>query len=355
MKDFDHQKNDAPTDPASPIMKSHGQTARGSGDAPHVASDLASHSGPDADALRSPELSHPANAAPLADLLGQLQHSHGNIYVQRVVADLNEAKSGTGSQSTTQGLDAGTRSEMESAFGENFGDVRVHTDADAERLNTELGARAVTRGRDIYFAAGEYNPATAAGKHLVAHELTHVIQQEGGSARDQGHSIGAVGDPFEREAARAAVLAVRGEHVHVEKRGAAAPACQLDQRGAQAAPPQPAPSSEGTATTSVDVTAAPSGRLPNGVIYNYSGSSEQDLANHFFWLSMPSGMTLQLATQETQGALVTTDGEKKVVFVQARPGQNPRVEITFTEGKKRTVVTFILPRRAAAPPQPHRR
>jgi hypothetical protein len=265
MKDFEQQKTDAPTEPASPIRKARGQTARGSRDAGHVASDLASHSGPDADALRSPELSHPANATPLADLLGQLQHSHGNTYVQRVVADMNEAKSGVGSQSTDQGLDAGTRSEMESAFGENFGDVRVHADDDAERLNTKLGARAVTRGRDIYFGTGEYNPGTREGKELLAHELTHVVQQSANPAGRKTDSVNQPGDKFEQEADRVASAVVRGERAPAVDRGAA-PSFQLQPRPGGAAQVVPG---------AIDLNREPHGPLPAGATYSYDASAHE--------------------------------------------------------------------------------
>src|SRR6185369_7993194 len=81
-----------------------------------------------------------------------------------------------------QTLEGGFRSQMESAFGESFGDVRVHTGSEAETATQQLGARAFTRGRDIYFGSGEYNPTTPEGKQLLAHELTHVIQQLPGLA-----------------------------------------------------------------------------------------------------------------------------------------------------------------------------
>lgn len=70
-----------------------------------------------------------------------------------------------------------TRVGMESAFGTDFNDVRVHTDSSAVQMNRQIGARAFTHGSDIYFNEGEYNPETREGKHLIAHELTHTLQQ----------------------------------------------------------------------------------------------------------------------------------------------------------------------------------
>ncbi|MEB3216077.1 MAG: DUF4157 domain-containing protein [Nostocales cyanobacterium 94392] len=70
------------------------------------------------------------------------------------------------------------RSRMEPRFGADFAGVRVHRGSEASTLNRELGAQAFTRQRDIYFGAGRYQPDTREGQRLLAHELTHVVQQE---------------------------------------------------------------------------------------------------------------------------------------------------------------------------------
>ncbi len=70
-----------------------------------------------------------------------------------------------------------TRSSMESGFGADFSNVKVHTGTQANDMNKELGARAFTHGSDIYFNKGEYSPGTTSGQHLLAHELTHTVQQ----------------------------------------------------------------------------------------------------------------------------------------------------------------------------------
>jgi phage-related protein len=70
-----------------------------------------------------------------------------------------------------------TRGRMERGFGADFSGVRVHTGAEAAQLNQGLQAQAFTRGNHIYFAAGRYEPESSAGRHLVAHELAHVVQQ----------------------------------------------------------------------------------------------------------------------------------------------------------------------------------
>jgi hypothetical protein len=76
-------------------------------------------------------------------------------------------------------LDANIRRSMEGAFGADFSGVRVHTDAKADTLNRSLNARAFTTGNNLFFRRGEYNPGSSGGKQLLAHELTHVVQQGG--------------------------------------------------------------------------------------------------------------------------------------------------------------------------------
>lgn len=69
------------------------------------------------------------------------------------------------------------RSFMEPRFGADFSQVRVHTDSEAVQMNRDLSAQAFAHGSDIYFGAGKYNPGSSDGKRLLAHELTHVVQQ----------------------------------------------------------------------------------------------------------------------------------------------------------------------------------
>lgn len=80
-------------------------------------------------------------------------------------------------------LENSSRIFFENRMGRNFADVRVHTDARANATARSLRARAFTVGNDIAFAQGEYQPATMAGNRLLAHELTHVVQQSRGSTQ----------------------------------------------------------------------------------------------------------------------------------------------------------------------------
>jgi Domain of unknown function (DUF4157)/DNA/RNA non-specific endonuclease len=80
-------------------------------------------------------------------------------------------------RSSGRPLDIETRRSMESRMGFDFGKVRVHTDARAAASARAMGARAYTVGSDVVFAAGRYAPQSAEGRRLLAHELTHVVQQ----------------------------------------------------------------------------------------------------------------------------------------------------------------------------------
>jgi hypothetical protein len=79
-----------------------------------------------------------------------------------------------------RGLDAAVRADMEARFHADFSRVRVHLDARADQVAADLGALAFTSGSAIGFRSGQYAPATTAGRRLLAHELTHVLQQGGG-------------------------------------------------------------------------------------------------------------------------------------------------------------------------------
>jgi Domain of unknown function (DUF4157) len=80
-------------------------------------------------------------------------------------------------------LDPGVRADMESRFGENFFDVRIHDDEGAHRAAAALEAKAYTHGGDVAFAEGRYRPQSADGKRLLAHELAHVVQQRRGGSQ----------------------------------------------------------------------------------------------------------------------------------------------------------------------------
>ncbi len=83
------------------------------------------------------------------------------------------------------------KTSMGSAFGTDFNDVKIHTGSEAVQMSDELGAQAFTHGNDIYFNEGKYNINSTSGKHLLAHELTHTVQQ-----RSAPHAIQKSDDEF---------------------------------------------------------------------------------------------------------------------------------------------------------------
>ena len=85
-----------------------------------------------------------------------------------------------------QPLDSATRDFMEPRFGHNFGQVRVHADTKAAESARAVDALAYTVGRNVVFGAGQYAPGTTEGRRILAHELTHVIQQNRGPAPHPG-------------------------------------------------------------------------------------------------------------------------------------------------------------------------
>jgi hypothetical protein len=107
-----------------------------------------------------------------------------------------------------QPLSAGSRSFFEPLFGRDFSEVRVHTGRQAANSARAISARAYTTGQDVVFAQGNYTPGTAAGDKLLAHELTHVVQQREGLQLDGG--MGQAGDSYERQADDVADAVGRG-------------------------------------------------------------------------------------------------------------------------------------------------
>lgn len=89
------------------------------------------------------------------------------------------------SRGAAHALDAATQSLMESHFGQDFSQVRIHTGASADQSAKSINALAYTVGPDVVFRAGQYAPETAAGKKVLAHELAHVVQQRRGQARHE--------------------------------------------------------------------------------------------------------------------------------------------------------------------------
>jgi hypothetical protein len=134
-------------------------------------------------------------------------------------------------RSPAQPLDAATRSFFEPRFGHDFARVRVHTDAKAAESSRAVNALAYTVGRDVVFSAGRFTPGTAAGRRLLAHELTHVVQQSGAGERTHSLALGPAADGYEREADAAAGAISRGADSAEGESVSTAPDSRLQRQG----------------------------------------------------------------------------------------------------------------------------
>lgn len=151
-----------------------------------------------------------------AAILG-LQRLAGNASVVQLLGADEEAQSpvhdvvGKGGGAP---LDDGVRSNMEGRFGQDFGDVRVHTDAQASKSAESVGANAYTVGSDIVFRSGHFDAASPVGQRTLAHELTHVVQQRSGpvdgSPAPGGINLSSPSDRFEQAAEQNATSVMSG-------------------------------------------------------------------------------------------------------------------------------------------------
>lgn len=117
-------------------------------------------------------------------------------------------------------LPASVRGDMERRFGRSFQRVRIHSDIAAHRLSDQVGARAFAYKNDIYFGRNQFRPETKEGRHLLAHELTHAVQQ--GAAPRIAKGLGAGTAAFSTgpsEAAKGVVQRVSGKKHKLESMG----------------------------------------------------------------------------------------------------------------------------------------
>jgi hypothetical protein len=116
------------------------------------------------------------------------------------------------SSSTGQPLPQELAARFSASLGADLSGVRIHTGAESASAARAVGAKAYAVGQDVHFAAGQYDPASAAGQHLLAHEVAHTVQQSGGSELRQNKlEVSSPGDAHEAEADRAADAMVAGE------------------------------------------------------------------------------------------------------------------------------------------------
>lgn len=169
-------------------------------------------------AVRTPKPEHkdpvkhpPDGAQATLPPLAGLQRRVGNRAVQRLLAqraaegpvelDEDTATRINRERGGGQPLDSALQAQVGAAMGHDFGGVRVHTSPQADGLSRQLSATAFTTGRDVFFRQGAYEPHSSSGQELIAHELTHVVQQGSGAVSGGGSmTVNPPGDAYEQEA-----------------------------------------------------------------------------------------------------------------------------------------------------------
>ena len=169
---------------------------------------------PKASRIEEPVTNHVGRAAAEGrhDVLGEagmmgLQRAAGNSAVSSMVEDepspVHDVISSGG-----RPLEPDVRADMEGRLGADFGDVKVHDDAAAHRSAQAVNAHAYTVGSNVVFQRDKYDPGSDAGRVMLAHELTHVVQQRSGpvdgTPTSGGIKVSDPSDRFERDAAASA-------------------------------------------------------------------------------------------------------------------------------------------------------
>lgn len=152
-------------------------------------------------------------------------------------------------------LDRAARSYFEPRFGHDFGQVRIHADDKAAQAASSINARAFTVGRDVVFGRGQYAPATDAGLRLIAHELTHVVQQQGTPQAAVQRAAEAPKPPVNEDTEKE-IPAVVAENIDLSALAAAVP---------EPAAAQPLPAAQKEAQPALTLAAQMAGQAPEPV------------------------------------------------------------------------------------------
>lgn len=240
------------------------------------------------------------------------------------------------------GLDADIRQKLERLLNQNFGNVVIHSDSNANQAAELRQARAYVRGRDIYFGRAQFDPSSEQGLNLLAHELAHVAQTDGKNP-DQSEQISRPGQQIEKQAAAAARDVSQGQKtVPMRQTGSAG---ILREATEDAAEP----------TVSVhpyDITAAHSSGVINAgsfsIAFHYlvSGSSGETT----LVLEIPAAISAIFAplNDVPRGAYRIDDpggdaARRVKIHMQGETGGIPAIQATFSNGSNHHMTVFKFP------------
>ncbi len=235
-----------------------------------------------------------------------------------------------------------TRSEMERLLGQDLGGVRVHHDTAAADTAEALGARALTRDKEIYFNRGQYQPRAPGGREILGHELAHVVQTGGQSGKGGDGKFENSGSSLESAARQAAVALREGRPAELRSQPSSAQVLRAEKKDEEAAPT--------VGVHSFEITPAHGqGTINAGsfsVVFRYQTDSAGGGA---LILDIPKGVEAALVAlgEMAEGDLSIDDpGGSRArsvrIVVAGEPAGVPRLRATFVQGATTYTVMFQL-------------
>lgn len=239
---------------------------------------LHAYAEPDRDAVTDDDNLAPGRISRSAQLTGP-RDPMTSALIQRKASDEGGVAAGadellaTAAGGSGIALPAELMTKFQSALGVDLSGVRVHTGGDSAAAAAAVSARAYTVGQDIHFGAGEFDPSSPGGEHLLAHEVAHTVQQRGAApVRQNKLAVSGPQDADEHAADRAADAMLSGTPTTAG--GAhAPPAAGAKPAEAAAAPGEHAPSAASAATATPPSAGAPAKRGPEGTVERAGGGA----------------------------------------------------------------------------------
>ena len=239
-------------------------------------------------------------------------------------ADAGAGPEGVPGSGTGEPLPASIQTRLSAAAGSSLAGVRVHQGAESEAASTAMGARAFTIGQDIHFGAGEYDPSSPHGMHLLAHEVAHTVQQGAqGAPQLKGLDVSQPGDSFETEADSFAGAIVAGTPPPNLRAGSAA--LSIARYAGAAPPPPPAPAVEAAPGT---IVAAPVPGSTTGVDPRSGGYAGPESASRGVGVEAERE---RIAAERSTPTVTTALGGRPPDFTSSRGGAE--YEGTTTGGR----------------------